>query len=164
MAGKGGYQRPTNPAPVSGPGSMSQRTDGGPSQPIREITGGDYGDNQELRTVQQSAPMAASGVSQTKGQWNQPQPPTAAPSSPPPGDLFRGSERPNEPLTAGAPFGDGSGPEALTAPDSTGQDFTVLSSYLPSLLSMAAKDDAPVGFVRFVHQLRDRSNANGVSR
>ena len=25
---RGGYQQPTNPAPVSGPGSLSQRTDG----------------------------------------------------------------------------------------------------------------------------------------
>lgn len=84
---------------------MSQRTDGGPSQPVRDITGGDYGDNQELRTLQQSAPMAKSGVSQTQGQWTNPQP-----SAQPPGDLFRGSERPNEPLTEGAPFGPGAGP------------------------------------------------------
>ena len=52
MAGKGGYQRPSSPAPVSGPGSMSQRTDGGPSQPIRDMTGGDYGDATEMRDIQ----------------------------------------------------------------------------------------------------------------
>lgn len=28
--GRGGYRRPTNPAPASGPGALSQRTDGGP--------------------------------------------------------------------------------------------------------------------------------------
>lgn len=31
--GRGGYRRPTNPAPVSGPGELSQRTDGGPPMP-----------------------------------------------------------------------------------------------------------------------------------
>jgi hypothetical protein len=27
--GRGGYRQPNNPAPVSGPGALSQRTDGG---------------------------------------------------------------------------------------------------------------------------------------
>ena len=61
MAGKGGYQAPENPAVQSGPGSLSQRTDGGPAskQAARYIAGGDYGDGQELMNIQTSAPMAA---------------------------------------------------------------------------------------------------------
>ena len=43
MAGKGGYQAPSSPASVSGPGKYSQRTDGGPEALIllcaRTITG-----------------------------------------------------------------------------------------------------------------------------
>ena len=35
MAGRGGYQAPTNPAAISGPGALSQRTDGGPTQPAQ---------------------------------------------------------------------------------------------------------------------------------
>jgi len=62
MAGKGGYQRPTSPAPVSGPGSLSQRTDGGPahSQAAKYISGLPYGQGQEMMNTQSSAPMEAS--------------------------------------------------------------------------------------------------------
>ena len=61
MAGKGGYQAPENPAVQSGPGSMSQRTDGGPAskQAARYIAGGNYGEGQEMMDIQTSAPMAA---------------------------------------------------------------------------------------------------------
>lgn len=60
MAGKGGYQAPENPAVQSGPGSMSQRTDGGPAskQAARYIAGGDYGDG-GLMDIQGGAAMAA---------------------------------------------------------------------------------------------------------
>jgi hypothetical protein len=57
--GRGGYQRPSNPAPVSGPGALSQRTDGGPSQPIREIPAEQYGDRKANADLQAAAPMAA---------------------------------------------------------------------------------------------------------
>jgi hypothetical protein len=60
MAGKGGYQAPENPAVQSGPGSMSQRTDGGPAskQTAKYIAGGDYGDG-GLMDIQGGAAMAA---------------------------------------------------------------------------------------------------------
>ena len=60
MAGKGGYQKPNNPAVQSGPGSMSQRTDGGPAskQAAKYIAGGDYGDG-GLMDIQGGAAMAA---------------------------------------------------------------------------------------------------------
>jgi len=60
MAGKGGYQAPENPAVQSGPGSMSQRTDGGPAskQAARYMAGGEYGDG-GLMDIQTAAPMAA---------------------------------------------------------------------------------------------------------
>ena len=61
MAGKGGYQAPSKPAMSSGPGAMSQRTDGGPAskQAARYMAGGDYGDGTDMMNIQQSAPMAA---------------------------------------------------------------------------------------------------------
>lgn len=61
MAGKGGYEAPENPAVQSGPGSMSQRTDGGPAskQAARYMAGGNYGEGQEMMDIQTSAPMAA---------------------------------------------------------------------------------------------------------
>ena len=44
---RGGYRQPSNPAPVSGPGALSARTDGGAGsskQPIRRIPGQAYGE------------------------------------------------------------------------------------------------------------------------
>ena len=48
---RGGYRQPSNPAPVSGPGALSARTDGGAGnskQPIRRIPGQAYGEQREL--------------------------------------------------------------------------------------------------------------------
>ena len=59
----GGYRQPSSPAPVSGPGALSKRTDGpqgGGSQPVRVPTGGTYGQGQQLQQLQQGAPLAAS--------------------------------------------------------------------------------------------------------
>lgn len=92
MAGKGGYQPPRRPAPVSGPGAMSQRTDGGPAdQKARWIPSDTYGGASENMQLQQGAPMQGG------------QPPKATP-------LHAPTEHPNEPVTAGAPFGPGPGP------------------------------------------------------
>lgn len=107
MAGKGGYQRPNKPAAVSGPGAMSQRTDGGPSvdnakQAARYVSGGSYGEGQEMMDIQQGAPMAeAPGI---------PRRPVVGLSAP--------TQRPDEPVTAGSLIGPGPGPgsaEALVA-------------------------------------------------
>jgi hypothetical protein len=64
MAGKGGYQRPSNPAMVSGPGAHSQRTDGqptedNPTQAARYISGLPYGEAGQANALAQAAPLAA---------------------------------------------------------------------------------------------------------
>lgn len=93
MAGQhGGYRRPSKPAPVSGPGALSKRTDGGPSQPVMEVGGFEYGGRADFEDIQGGAPMAASD-------------PLPAPTP-----LFSPTERPTEPITAGAPVGPGPGP------------------------------------------------------
>jgi hypothetical protein len=109
--GRGGYRRPSNPAPVSGPGALSQRTDG---QPARWIAADQYGEGQEMMDVQKSAPM-----SQTKPQpMRVPRPsvntavPQAANNFVP---LFAPTQRPDEPVTAGAPFGPGPGPSTVAS-------------------------------------------------
>ena len=65
MAGNsnsGGYKQPSEPAPVSGPGALSARTDGGATegltQPARNYTGGAYGDNKSTYDQGNSAPLA----------------------------------------------------------------------------------------------------------
>lgn len=103
--GQGGYRQPSNPAPVSGPGALSQRTDG---QGARYMSGGQYGEGQELMELQTSAPMSKAA----------PQPRARQPRSARqvveegmrPTPLFAPTERPDEPITAGAPFGPGRGP------------------------------------------------------
>ena len=58
----GGYRQPKNPAPVSGPGSLSQRTDGGAtegmSQPQQSYSGFAYGENKAVNEQQGGASLA----------------------------------------------------------------------------------------------------------
>jgi hypothetical protein len=99
---RGGYQPPAKPAPVSGPGALSKRTDGGPAdrQPVRPMpgggAGGNYGDRKASTELEQGAPMAAAPAS--TGVPPQGGPPMAQSA----GDPFGPTRRPDEPVTAGA--------------------------------------------------------------
>ena len=97
MAQQGGYRKPTNPAPVSGPGSLSQRTDGGPTQPAKYISGLPYGQGQQTYDNQVAAPMAGNPIPQMEM----------------PTPLMAPSTRPSEPITSGVDVGAGAGSEAL---------------------------------------------------
>jgi hypothetical protein len=101
--GRGGRQRPSNPAPVSGPGALSQRTDGGPGQPIRVAPGGDFGERKALVDQQRAAPLASQASPGAAGQAPRPVTPIG------PDGIFGGTDRPGEPLTAGIDFGPGAG-------------------------------------------------------
>lgn len=114
MAENGGYRKPKNPAAVSGPGASSRRTDGRPSednlkQAKRYVTGMGYGENKELNEIQSQAPLAGATT------------PNNVPAAPKPSAmkladvmaLDAPTTRPEEPITAGSPFGAGPGPEAL---------------------------------------------------
>lgn len=150
--GHGGARTPRNPAPVSGPGAMSRRTDGGPSQAARYVSGGDYGDGQELMSIQQAAPMSASGAVQTQAQRPSMQ------QVPMPTPLGAPTERPDEPVTEGNPLGPGSGPEVLSSasqPSAVDADRAVIAQHMPELMKMAARDGAPEGFRMFVRHLRN---------
>lgn len=95
----GGYRQPMNPAPVSPPGALSQRTDGGAidgmTQPAQRYSGFAYGENKALEDQQAGAPMMGM--------------PSFADIVP----LSAPSVRPDEPLTSGINFGDGPGREAM---------------------------------------------------
>jgi hypothetical protein len=121
MAEHGGYRKPANPAPVSGPGAHSKRTDGSPGskQAISVMPGQDYGQAGQDQAAQQAVrmggatPLPSPAQAGPGGQQGQ------APQSPQyeGGDFGAPSSRPDEPVTAGAPVGPGPGPEALnTAP------------------------------------------------
>jgi hypothetical protein len=117
MAEQGGYRKPENPAPVSGPGKMSRRTDGGPTdmkQNQVEVTGMGYGENKELNEVQSMAPLAAASATPTA-----PAAPIQMPSAELPTPLSAPTQRPQEPVTTGLPFGAGAGTEMLSFPQKT---------------------------------------------
>lgn len=102
---RGGYQKPNNPAPVSGPGKLSRRTDGGPGskQSMREMTGGKYGENKALMEQQQGAPLAGSPTPNPQVSLSR-----STATKPAVTGLFAPTQRPEEPVTAGMPFGPGS--------------------------------------------------------
>jgi len=111
MAGQqGGYRQPANPAPVSGPGPLSERTDGGAidgmqpaqTQAPKYMPGLGYGKGGENMANQQAAPLAGS-----------PTPQQAVPAIP----LNAPTMRPEEPVTAGADFGPGPGRESVQLPN-----------------------------------------------
>lgn len=130
---------------------MSKRTDGGPAQPMRYMAGGDYGDGQAMMDLQRSAPMSASPQPQTRAQSAGQQ---AGPSVVP---LGAPTQRPDEPVTAGSPMGDGPGPEALaSSPVDPATEWGKFKSYLPMLTEAANQPGVSPNFVQFVRYLRDK--------
>lgn len=110
--GHGGYRAPANPAPVSGPGRYSRRTDG---QIISTAPGQDYGAAKQQAMQQQTAPMGAAQPLPTP-----PQMPTAPQSGQPPqAPAFAGTplgaptQNPGQPITHGVDIGAGAGTNAL---------------------------------------------------
>lgn len=99
---RGGYRKPENPAPSSGPGALSQRTDGGPAQGAKYMSGMPYGQN--TMDQQTAAPMAGSST---------PTMPTMEMPTP----LMAPTSRPNEPITSGIDRGEGAGSAALNLPN-----------------------------------------------
>lgn len=108
--GHGGYRPPAHPAPVSGPGAYSKRTDG---QVISTAPGQDYGDAKQQAMQQQTAPMAAAP--------QLPKPPQmpAGPPQGPQAPAFSGTplsaptQYPGQPVTHGVNTGAGAGTDAL---------------------------------------------------
>jgi hypothetical protein len=109
--GRGGYRAPSNPAPVSGPGALSQRTDGAPTQGAKYISGLPYGQGQETYSNQVAAPMAGNtmGASATGS--------SGLVQMEMPTELMAPTQRPNEPITAGIDIGEGPGSEIMNLPN-----------------------------------------------
>lgn len=125
---KGGYRQPTNPAPVSGPGALSRRTDG--KQPVRVPTGLPYGEAGQMAQAQQAFPLAQSDGGNVAA-------PAGAGQEPPLVPFGAGTQSPDVPVTAGAAAGAGPGPEALGLPQQPDEDMKALLPYLPVFEFMA---------------------------
>jgi len=151
---RGGYQRPKNPAPTSGPGALSKRTDGGPTQAAKYMPGLEYGQGQVNMINQQSAPLAGNPMTSAPkyqdfraGERDAGIVPLDAPS-----------QRPNEPITQGVNIGKGLGSEALsmTKPDDT--NFrTNISSYRPVLNYISDQPNTSPETRQAIRQLLDQS-------
>jgi len=106
MADEGGYKQPSNPAPVSGPGALSQRTDGGAveglTQPAQAYTGGAYGNNKSTMDQQTAAPLAGDPMAAVRL--------PSIPLSAPPSGL---------PESHGANWGEGPGLDLSNTPAAT---------------------------------------------
>ena len=104
------------------------------SLPMRTAPGQTYGARKAQLDAQRLVPMGAPPSGLPQGMASGPSPAPQGPQGPPgqqggpalgpgqwpapgdAGDLMRPTERPNEPVTAGAKLGAGPGPESLPAP------------------------------------------------
>jgi hypothetical protein len=144
--GRGGYRQPSNPAPVSGPGSLSRRTDG---QGARYMAGGEYGEGQEMMDLQTAAPMSKTEATAARPRARAGR--QAAPEMARPTPLFAPSERPDEPITAGAPFGPGPGPASQ---QSNAAFNETIRRYLPALEAATRWPDTPETFKALVRYMQ----------
>lgn len=123
---RGGYRKPGNPAPVSGPGALSRRTDGGPIQGKKYIpAGGQYGEAKALQEIQSGAPMQGNPI---------PSVPTPSVPMEPITPLSAPTQRPDEPVTSGMPFGPGSNipPAAMMTEDVVAAQIRAAYSLYPN--------------------------------
>ena len=137
MAGNtnsGGYKKPNNPAPVSGPGALSQRTDGGPTQAAKYMPGLEQGQGQINMSNQMAAPLAGT-ESPVKTASSMPSLPSLIPLTAP-------TERPQEPQSLGMPFGNTPGPEILNLPNPTQTQYVSAKSVIDEVAS--AVDASPM--------------------
>lgn len=116
---------------VSGPGSLSERTD------MEPMGSGDVPQSQIPSVpVRQSQPVAP------------PQQLT---------NLFAPTERPDEPITAGASFGPG-----YTPPQEVTGRYKLISKYMPMLNEQASNPDAPDTFKNFVRFVNAANELDGI--
>lgn len=146
---------PQNPAGTSGPGPLSRRTDGGPAQALKDLPDAKYGENSQFQSLQQGAPLSASGPSSSNPGMDLGElPPNPAAGQVVPFNAE--SSRPEEPVTAGAAMGPGPGMSAMGVNPAQveQQDIAKIGKSLPLLEMMANMNDALPSTRLFVNLLR----------
>lgn len=136
----------TNPMQgVSGPGKFAKRTD-------LEYQAPEYGDAKAMAEQVAGAPLAKS-PSVRPAQAAVVRDAASAGAVTP---LYAPTQRPNEPITHGAPVGAGAGPEALMMNQNldTDADKIRMLSYLPALEAAAQDPNSSQAFRNYVRVLR----------
>lgn len=152
-ANNGGYRQPANPAPVSGPGALSRRTDGGPAGNVK-LPDAKYGEQKDFQEIQSGAPIAKVATP-VAGTMNE----AAIPTPPPPG-LHDPSHRPGEVVTSGADAGGGVGSDALgllNYAQMAANDLQYMHKYLPDLqYAVDMNPETPTSTLAYVRFLRSQ--------
>lgn len=144
---QGGYRPPARPAPASGPGRLSKRTDG---QPLAQLPDAAYGEQKTYQQQQKQSPMA-----QTQGA-------EAASGGVSPVDMSRitplgaPSQYPDEPVTSGADAGAGPGMGVLGT-EGADPSLEGLLAMLPTLEIAASAPNASRYFKSWVRLLRSKA-------
>lgn len=130
-------------------GNYMNRSDMRSTQPVQAPSGGGYGDRKALEDAQRAMPLenAAGAQAATQG--------AAPPPSVMPGDLGplnRPSDRPNEPVTAGAPLGPG--PNAMGPMPTDDIELRNMAQYLPALELLASLPNTSISTRNFIRRLR----------
>jgi hypothetical protein len=155
----GGPRTPAHPAPASGPGRLSRRTDGGPGQVQRTLPNAGYGEQSAFMSAESGAPLAlADGALSPSAGGAGMSPPSPMPVTP----LNAPSQYPGQPVTNGSPLGPGAGIEALglsTPQDLQNQDRQQLAQYLPVLEWLANSPTALPSLRSMVRKIKASAGA-----
>jgi hypothetical protein len=140
---RGGYRKPSKPAPVSGPGKLSRRTDGGAGskQAMMEVpSNGQYGYRSGTMAATQGASLAGGAQPSTQVDVTKRAANMATPVTP----IDAATAFPGRPVTHGSSMGPGLTPDYVI-PDR----YAMIKKYSTQLDSIAAQDEAPPEFKQF---------------
>jgi hypothetical protein len=144
MAVQGGYRKPGKPAPVSGPGALSRRTDG------RVAEGFAYGMNKQINEQAAGAPMAKAPTFNA-GSARMGEERSLTPVTP----VTAETMMVEDPITNGAPIGDGANsvPNLPLGP-SEDPDINMIRDYYPMLEFWASQPGTSQATKDYVQYLR----------
>jgi hypothetical protein len=144
MATQGGYRKPGNPAPVSGPGALSRRTDG------RVAEGFAYGMNKQINEQAASAPLKKA-PSFNAGSARMGEMRSLAPVTP----ITAETMDPNDPITNGVPVGPGANSiPGLPSGPVEDPDINMIRDYYPMLEFWASQPGTSQATKDYVQYLR----------
>jgi hypothetical protein len=144
MATQGGYRKPGNPAPVSGPGALSRRTDG------RVAEGFAYGMNKQINEQAAAAPLKKA-TSFNAGSARMGEMRSLAPVTP----ITAETMDPNDPITNGVPVGPGANSiPGLPSGPTEDPDINMIRDYYPMLEFWASQPGTSQATKDYVQYLR----------